>query len=155
MAASGGKAVVRQIADGGYSAAEGVPSLAAATPDVAVTSKTKTFAAAFKAKFGTPPAYTGYTAYDEVYIIAEAIQRAGSTDPDKMVAEMEKTDFEGTIGKIQFYGKNEEFTHGIKFGPGSVTGLVFQWQDQKQIVVWPKAIAEGKLKFPNFVKLLQ
>ena len=136
-------------------AAEGVPSLAVATPDVAVTPKTKPFAAAFKAKFGTPPAYTGYTAYDEVYIIAEAIQRAGSTDPDKMVAELEKTDFEGTIGKIQFYGKNDEFTHGIKSGPGAVTGLVFQWQNGKQITVWPKAIAEGKLKFPDFVKLSQ
>jgi len=36
-----------------------------------------------------------------------------------------------------------------------VTGLVFQWQDQKQVVVWPEKIAEGKLKFPNFVKLSQ
>ena len=136
-------------------AADGVPSLAVATPDVAVTSKTKPFAAAVKAKFGTPPAYTGYTAYDEVYIITDAIKRAGSTDPDKMVAEMEKTDFEGTIGQIKFYGKDDEFTHGIKSGPGAVTGLVFQWQDQKQVVVWPEKIAEGKLKFPNFVKLSQ
>ncbi|WP_407180166.1 ABC transporter substrate-binding protein [Bradyrhizobium sp. STM 3562] len=136
-------------------AAEGVPSLAVATPDVAVTSKTKPFAAAFKAKFGTPPAYTGYTAYDDVYIIAEAIQRAGSTDPDKLVAEMEKTNFEGTIGRIAFYGKDDEFTHGIKSGPGYVTGLVFQWQNEKQVTVWPKAIAEGKLKFPDFVKLSQ
>src|SRR6201991_4567637 len=94
-------------------AADGGPSLAVATPDVAVTSKTKPFASAFKAKFGMPPAYTGYTAYDEVYIIAEAIKRAGSTDPDKMVAELEKTNFEGTIGPIQFYGKDDEFTHGI------------------------------------------
>src|SRR5215469_16578280 len=136
-------------------AAEGVPSLAVATPDVAVTSKTKPFAAAFTAKYGTPPAYTGYTSYDEVYILADAIQRAGSTDPDKMVAEMEKTNFEGTIGHIQFYGKDDEFTHGIKSGPGAVTGLVFQWQDGKQVTVWPKAIAEGKLKFPNFVKFSQ
>jgi branched-chain amino acid transport system substrate-binding protein len=122
---------------------------------VAVTSKTKPFAQAFKAKFGTAPAYTGYTAYDEVYIIAEAIQRAGSTDPDKLVSELEKTNFEGTIGRIQFYDRNDEFTHGIKSGPGAVTGLVFQWQNGKQIAVWPKAIAEGKLKFPDFVKLSQ
>lgn len=137
------------------SAAEGIPSLAVATPDVAVTSKTKPFAAAFKKKFGTDPAYTGYTAYDEVYIIAEAITRAGGTDPDKMVTEMEKTNFEGTIGNIQFYGKDDEFTHGIKSGPGTVTGLVFQWQNGKQVVVWPKAIAQGKLKYPEFVKLSQ
>jgi len=136
-------------------AADGIPSLAVATPDVAVTSKTKPFAQAFKAKFGTPPAYTGYTAYDEVYIIAEAIQRAGSTDPDRMVTELEKTDFEGTIGHIQFYDKDDEFTHGIKSGPGAVSGLVFQWQNGKQITVWPQKIAEGKLKFPDFVKMSQ
>ncbi len=132
-------------------AADGIPSLAVATPDVAVTPKTKPFAQAFKAKFGMPPAYTGYTAYDDVYIITEAIQRAGSTDPDKIVTEMEKTNFEGTIGHIQFYGKDDEFTHGIKPGPGAVTGLVFQWQDGKQVTVWPKAIAEGKL---NVIKVL-
>lgn len=136
-------------------AAEGVPSLAVATANVAVTSKTKPFTAAFKAKFGTLPAYTGYTAYDDVYIIAEAIQRAGSTDPDKMVAEMEKTNFEGTIGRIAFYGKDDEFTHGLKSGPGFITGLVFQWQNEKQVTVWPKAIAEGSLKYPDFVKLSQ
>ncbi|HZR88247.1 MAG TPA: ABC transporter substrate-binding protein [Bradyrhizobium sp.] len=136
-------------------AADGIPSLAVATSEVAVTPKTKPFAAAFKAKYGIDPAYTGYTAYDEVYIITDAIQRAGGTDPDKMVAEMEKTNFEGTIGRIQFYGKDDEFTHGIKSGPGFVTGLVFQWQNERQVTVWPKAIAEGKLKFPDFVKLSQ
>jgi branched-chain amino acid transport system substrate-binding protein len=136
-------------------AADGIPSLAVATSDVAVTSKTKPFAQDFKAKFGVPPAYTGYTSYDDVYIIAEAIQRAGSTDPDKLVTEMEKTNFEGTIGRIQFYGKDDEFTHGIKSGLGAVTGLVFQWQNEKQVTVWPRAISEGKLKFPDFVKLSQ
>lgn len=72
-----------------------------------------------------------------------------------MVAELEKTDYEGTIGRIQFYGKDDEFTHGIKSGPTTVSGLVFQWQDSKQVVVWPEKIAEGKLKFPSFVKLSQ
>src|ERR1700761_1840223 len=136
-------------------AAEGVPSLAVATPDVAVTSKTKPFAQAFKTKYGSPPAYTGHTAYDEVYIIAEAIQRAGSTDPDKIVTEMEKTKFEGTIGNIEFYGKDDPYTHGIKSGPGYVTGLGFQWQNGKQVTVWPPKIAEEKLKYPDFVKLSQ
>jgi branched-chain amino acid transport system substrate-binding protein len=34
----------------------------------------------------TWPAYVGYSAYDMVHVIAEAIERAGgSTDPDKLV----------------------------------------------------------------------
>ncbi len=136
-------------------AADGVPSLAVAMPDVAVTAKTKPFAQAYKAKFGSLPAYTGYTAYDEVYIITDAITRAGSTDPDKMVTELEKTNYEGTIGQVQFYGRDDEFTHGLKYGPGAVTGLVFQWQNGRQVTVWPKNLAEGEMKFPSFVKLSQ
>ena len=72
-----------------------------------------------------------------------------------MVTELEKTKYEGTIGNIEFYGKDDEFTHGIKSGPGYVTGLVFQWQNAKQVTVWPARIAEGKLEFPKFVKLSQ
>jgi len=136
-------------------AADGIPSLAVATPNVAVTAKTKPFVEAFKAKFGAPPAYTGYTAYDEVYIIAQAIGRAGSTDPDKMVDELEKTNFEGTIGRVQFYGKDDEFTHGLKYGADNVNGLVFQWQDGKQVTVWPKKIAGGSLKYPAFTRISQ
>src|SRR5664279_1964872 len=133
-------------------AAEGIPSLAVATSSTAVTPKTKPFAAAFKARFGTDPAYTGYTAYDDVYILADAIKRAGSTDPDKMVAELEKTDYVGTIGRIQFYGRDDQFTHGLKYGPEDVSGMVFQWQDGKQVTVWPARIAEGKLKYPAFAR---
>jgi len=131
-------------------AAEGIPSLAVATSTTAVTPKTKPFAAAFKAKFGSDPAYTGYTAYDEVYIIAEAIQRAGSTDPDKMVTELEKTDYVGTIGKVKFYGREDQFTHGLKYGPDAISGMIFQWQDGKQVTVWPAKVADGKMKYPSF-----
>jgi branched-chain amino acid transport system substrate-binding protein len=130
--------------------AEGIPSLAVATASTAVTPKTKAFAATFKAKFGTDPAYTGYTGYDDVYIIAEAITRAGSTDPDKMVTEMEKTDYVGTIGRVQFYGRDNQFTHGLKYGPDNISGMIFQWQDGKQVTVWPAKIADGKMKYPSF-----
>ena len=135
--------------------AEGVPSLAVATPDVAVTPKTKPFAAAFKAKFGTPPAYTGYTAYDDVYIIAEAIQRAGGTDPDKMVTAMEQTDYVGTIGRIVFLPKTDTFAHGMRIGEGYITGLMVQWQKGNPITVWPANVATGKMVFPAFTKLPQ
>jgi branched-chain amino acid transport system substrate-binding protein len=132
--------------------AEGIPSLAVATSTTAVTPKTKVFAAAFKAKFGSEPAYTGYTAYDEVYIITDAIKRAGSTDPDKMVAELEKTDYVGTIGRVQFYGRDSQFTHGLKYGPDNVSGMIFQWQDGKQVTVWPAKVADGKMKYPSFAR---
>jgi branched-chain amino acid transport system substrate-binding protein len=134
-------------------AADGVIFQSIAAPDVASTPKTVPFAEAFKKKFGNYPSYAGYTAYDEVYYIADAIKRAGSTDPDKMVDALEKTDWEGTIGRIQFYGKDDEFTHGLKYGKGLITGLMLQWQDGKQVSVWPQQVANGKLKFPSFIKV--
>ena len=134
-------------------ASDGVLYQGVSGPGVAVTPKSIPFAEAFKKKFGNYPSYAGYTSYDEVYYLADAIKRAGSTDPDKMVDALEKTDWEGTIGRIQFYGKDDEFTHGLKYGKGLITGLMLQWQDGKQVSVWPQQVANGKLKFPSFIKV--
>jgi branched-chain amino acid transport system substrate-binding protein len=134
-------------------AAEGVLYQGVSGPGVAVTPKSVPFAENFKKKFGNYPSYAGYTSYDEVYYIADAVKRAGSTDADKLVDALEKTDWEGTIGRVQFYGKDDPFTHSIKYGKGLITGLMLQWQDGKQIAVWPKDVAKVDVKFPSFIKL--
>ncbi|MCP9625936.1 ABC transporter substrate-binding protein [Rhodopseudomonas palustris] len=134
-------------------ASDGVLYQGVSGPGVAVTPKSVPFADAFKAKFGNYPSYAGYTAYDEVYYIAEAVKRAGSTDGDKLVEALEKTDYEGTIGRVQFYGKDEPFTHGLKYGKGLITGLMLQWQDGQQVAVWPPEVAKAKIKFPAFIKV--
>ncbi|MBR0686376.1 ABC transporter substrate-binding protein [Bradyrhizobium manausense] len=134
-------------------AAEGVLYQGVSGPGVAVTPKSVPFAENFRKKFGNYPSYAGYTAYDEVYYIADAVKRAGSTDADKLVDALEKTDWEGTIGRVQFYGKDDPFTHSIKYGKGLITGLMLQWQDGKQSAVWPKDVAKVDIKFPSFIKL--
>ncbi len=134
-------------------ATEGVIAQVVATPDVAITPKTIPYAAAYFKRFGVTPAYTGYTTDDDVHIIAEAVGRAGSDDADKIVAEMEKTDYVGTVGRIAFYGQDSEFPHGLKYGADFVSGLMIQWQDGKQVTVWPARVANGSLKFPSFIKL--
>jgi branched-chain amino acid transport system substrate-binding protein len=134
-------------------ASDGVLYQGVSGPDVAVTPKSIPFAENFKKKFGNYPSYAGYTSYDEVYYIADAVKRGGSTDADKLVDALEKTDWEGTIGRIQFYGKDDPFTHSIKYGKGLITGLMLQWQDGKQVSVWPKEVAKGSLKFPSFIKV--
>jgi branched-chain amino acid transport system substrate-binding protein len=135
--------------------AEGVLFLIFAGPGAAVTPKTLPFIDAFQKKFGNFPAYSGYTGYDDVYIIADAVRRAGSTDADKLVDALEKTDWEGALGRIQFYGKDDQFTHSLKYGPGLISGVVFQWQDGKQNVVWPSKLANSKIAFPAFIKTAQ
>ena len=134
-------------------AAEGVLYQGVSGPNVAVTPKSVPFAEGFKKRYGNYPSYAGYTAYDEVYYIADAVKRAGSVEADKMVDALEKTDWEGTIGRVQFYGKDDPFTHSIKYGKGLITGLMLQWQGGKQVAVWPKEVAKSDLKFPSFIKV--
>ncbi len=134
-------------------AAEGVIYLAASGPGVAVTPKTLPFVDAFVKKYGNTPSYAGYTAYDDVYMIADAIKRAGSLDSDKLVAAMEKTDYVSTIGRIQFLPKGDPHVHALRTGKGFITGLALQWQNGKQVNMWPAPLAKGKLEFPSFVKI--
>ena len=134
-------------------AAEGVLFQAVSGPGVAVTEKTLPFVDAFQKKFGNAPSYAGYTAYDEVYMIADAVKRAGSTDSDKLVTAMEATDYVGTIGRVQFLPKGDEHVHGLRIGKGLITGLFLQWQDGKEVNLWPDNLANGKIRFPSFVKI--
>jgi branched-chain amino acid transport system substrate-binding protein len=134
-------------------ATEGVLYQGVSGPDVATTPKTLPFVNAFQKKYSNFPSYAGYTAYDDVYIITDAIKRAGTTDSDKLVEAMEATDFEGNIGRVQFLPKGDPQVHGLKIGPGFITGLMLQWQNGKQVNLWPAPLANGKLSFPPFIKL--
>ena len=134
-------------------AANGVITASAAAPGVAITPLTIPFSEAYQKRFGDSPSYSGYTTYDAIHVLADAVKRAGSTDADKLVAAMEQTDMVGTVGRWQFYGRNDQFTHAIKYGPGLITGVTLQWQDGKQVTLWPAGAANGKVKFPSFIHL--
>ena len=129
-------------------AAAGIITQSAAAEGATTTPQTAPFMADFAKKFGQPPPYTGFTTYDAIQIIAAAVKRADSTDGDKLVDALEKTDYVGTIGHYGFYGKDEPFTHAIKYGPDWITGVTLQWQDGKQVTLTPKT----KIDFPPFVK---
>jgi len=133
-------------------AALGVMFQSISSPDVAITAKTVPFAEGFKKRYGNYPSYCGYTAYDDVYMIVDAIKRAGSTEPDKMVTALEATDYQGTIGRVRFQGRDQEFTHSLVYDK-ELTGLIQQWHENKQVTVWPSKLAAGKTTFPAFVKL--
>jgi branched-chain amino acid transport system substrate-binding protein len=136
-------------------ATEGVLYQGVSGPGVAVSEKTLPFVDAFVKKNGNTPSYAGYTAYDDVYIIADAVKRAGSTDSDKLVTAMEATDYVGTIGRVTFLPKGDPHVHGLRIGAGYITGLFLQWQHGVQVNMWPAALAKGKLSFPEFVKVGQ
>ncbi|MGN6083526.1 branched-chain amino acid ABC transporter substrate-binding protein [Trinickia sp.] len=70
------------------------------------------FQAKFKARFGVPiQIYAPFT-YDAVYIIVDAMKRANSTDPAKILAAMPSTDYKGVIGETQF-DAHGDLKHGV------------------------------------------
>jgi branched-chain amino acid transport system substrate-binding protein len=112
-----------------------------------LTPKTEAFWDAFIKSYGTPPVYTASGAYDAVNIYAEAVTRAGTTDTDKVISELEKTDHVGIPGRIAF-----DELHEVKDGPGFVNVLFIQWQEGgKRVVVWPKDMANGKMTSPPWL----
>jgi branched-chain amino acid transport system substrate-binding protein len=146
----GGIDVKSQDADffsrvGGKALGETVGLFAIAAP---LTPKTMPFWNEFVKRFGTAPVYTGVGAYDAVHVYAEAVRRAGSVAPDAVIKELEKTDYVGIAGKIQF-----DDTHDVKTGPGLQNLLFAQWQkDGARIVVWPKDAATGEMIPPPWMK---
>ena len=131
-------------------AVNGVLFQAVSGPDVAVTPKTLPFVKAFKEKFGNFPSYAGYTSYDEVYYIVDAIKRANSTlIRTSLRRPLEQTDWVGTIGRIQFKGKDTPNPHALKVGEGTITGLLLQWQDGKEVNLWPKKLAKRQALAPR------
>ena len=113
-------------------------------PGETLTPKTEPFTDAYTKKFGTTPAYNAYSTDDAINVLARAIERAHTTRANALVKALEKTDYVGTFGRVEFYGPKAKYAHGMKYGKGYVTGTMFQWQNGKQVPIWPTQAATAK-----------
>ncbi|MFT4508817.1 branched-chain amino acid ABC transporter substrate-binding protein [Caballeronia sp. 15711] len=70
------------------------------------------FSAKFQKRFGAPiQIYAPFT-YDAVYIVVDAMKRANSIDPAKILAAMPNTDYKGVVGETTFDSKGD-LKHGV------------------------------------------
>jgi branched-chain amino acid transport system substrate-binding protein len=89
--------------------------------------------------------------YESVYILKEAIERAGSLESDAIVAAIEKTDKMGVMGRVKF-DKGHQVIYGTDPAQ-TATACFFQWtEDGKRVIVYPKSLAEGEIVLPSWVK---
>lgn len=98
---------------------------------VKMTEFTIPFFDAYMKRFKQAPTYTAGVR-EAILILASAIEKAGTLDPDKLVSELEKTDMRGAAGRLVF-DKN----HDVVWGPGFTTSIATQWQDGEDKCVWP------------------
>ncbi|MEJ2098694.1 MAG: ABC transporter substrate-binding protein [Desulfobacterales bacterium] len=118
--------------------------------------KSVSFFNKYQQTFGTP-IQSGHgvsPAYESVYLLAEAIERAGSLDPDAIVAELKKTDRMGVIGRTRFNESNQ-VVYGVNPQQEAV-GAVIQWtEDGKRKIVFPDSLATGKIDLPKGLKSMK
>jgi branched-chain amino acid transport system substrate-binding protein len=70
------------------------------------------FKAKYEKRFGQVIKFDAPFAYDAVYIVADAMKRANSTDPAKILQSMPATDYKGVIGVTTFDSKGD-LKHGV------------------------------------------
>jgi len=116
-----------------------------------VTPWTKKYYDAFLKRWKVPPRSTGcVSAYEGVYVLKDAIERAGSTETDALIAALEKTNLSAVRGTIRF-DQNHQIIYG--YDPKtSVLGNWVQWQDGKRVTIHPQAASMGSIQMPPWLK---
>jgi len=97
-----------------------------------------------KAYPGRTPEYWAPLGYTNLMTVVDAIKRAGSTDKEKLIAAMEKTDYNSPMGRITFKKSEEGGLH-----QAIDEQIITQWQAGVSQVVYPANKATGKLVYPT------
>jgi len=115
------------------------------------TPKAMEFHHAFRKRWNVPPRSTGcVSAYEAMYVLKDAIERAGSLKEEALISALEKTWLEAVRGTIRF-DENHQVVYG--YDPRtSVLGCWVQWQDGERVQVFPDAAAMGEIRLPPWMK---
>ena len=107
----------------------------------------------YKKKFGSEPGLTGWSpvCYQVVYIVKEALERAGSVDSGALIAALEKLDMRGVYGRIRFNPRSHQIIYSMDPAEGAV-GCWTQWLDGRRVLVYPPKIATAPIKLPPWMK---
>jgi branched-chain amino acid transport system substrate-binding protein len=98
----------------------------------------------FKAKYGRDLDDTSARWMQGFFVLADAINRAGSSEPDKIQAALQATDLKADQLMIGY--------NGVKFDSTGQNTLastfLIQLQGKQYVSVWPSSLATGKLELP-------
>jgi branched-chain amino acid transport system substrate-binding protein len=98
------------------------------------------FVAAYEKEFNHAPAVQSAGAYAACQLLVDAVRRSGGLDSDKLREAVLRLRTKTVLGDFAIDER------GYQIGHKAVT---IQWQDGRQVVVWPDELASGKLRFPT------
>jgi len=98
----------------------------------------------FKAKYGRDLDDTSARWMQGFFVLADAINRAGSTEPDKIQAALQATDLKPEQLMIGYNGVRFDSTGQNTL----VSTFLIQLQGKQYVSIWPTNLATGKLELP-------
>ncbi len=109
-----------------------------------ISPTSKKFYDSYVKAIGTAPtSYFAALSYSAVYIVTDAIKRAGGTDKAKLIAALEATKYASPLGEtISFTPSNVIKHQGIR------TQKILQWQNGQQEVIWPFEVQSKPIVYP-------
>lgn len=90
-------------------------------PISTITNDTAAFQQTFQAKYGITASHYAMDGYDGVMILANAVNKAGSTNSDAVASALTTTNYTGPGGHVVFLSN-----HNPTVGPGYLTGTIYQ-----------------------------
>lgn len=125
------------LSEGEYMAALGMWS-----PTIP-TSPSQNFVKDYSKVIGQPPqTYWAAMAYVSLITMADAIDKAGSTDKEDIITALEAGSWETPLGDLKFHQSRISPHAGFDYQ------VLMQWQKGKQEVIAPEELATGEPVFP-------
>jgi branched-chain amino acid transport system substrate-binding protein len=97
------------------------------------------FVAAYYKEFNHAPSFLSSAAYAGCQLFIEALRRTDSLESDKLREELLKTKTKTVFGDFGVDERGFQISH---------KAITIQWQDGKQVVVWPDEVAASKPRIP-------
>lgn len=99
---------------------------------------------AYIAKFNEEPAtYFAPLGYTNVYVVAEAIARAGTLEKEALITALEATNYVSPVGETLTFSPSNLIEH-----QGFSKQKILQWQNGIQQVLWPFEFATALPMYP-------
>jgi branched-chain amino acid transport system substrate-binding protein len=98
------------------------------------------FVTAYEKEFKRAPAVQSAGAYAACRLLTETVQRIGSLDSDKLREALLTLKTKTVLGDFALDERGYQTAH---------KAITIQWQNGKQVVVWPDDVTSGKPRFPS------
>lgn len=140
--AGGGGFVLPELITNAGTAVENVVTAALWCPTLGYPGAAE-FAETYQARYGGPPTYHAAEAYACLHVVADALERAASSDPERLRVALTDTDLLTVFGPVRFE-QFDKYTNQNR-----INTIVLQIQTGLHETIWPPEAATAEYVFPD------